>query len=51
MWLNMILLSGASLCVGFALGWIVARPRRWVYVAGEADREPESWLAGGGRRR
>ena len=35
MWLNMIFLSIASLCVGFILGWIVARPRRWGAFAGE----------------
>ncbi|GAA4616969.1 hypothetical protein GCM10023195_75580 [Actinoallomurus liliacearum] len=29
MWLNMLFLAIASLCVGFVLGWIVARPRRW----------------------
>ncbi|GAA0323631.1 hypothetical protein NE235_05165 [Actinoallomurus spadix] len=29
MWLNMLFLTIASLCVGFILGWIVARPRRW----------------------
>jgi hypothetical protein len=29
MWLNFIILIIASLCVGFILGWIVARPRRW----------------------
>ena len=29
MWLNFIFLTLASLCVGFILGWIVARPRRW----------------------
>jgi uncharacterized membrane protein AbrB (regulator of aidB expression) len=29
MWLNFIFLILASLCVGFILGWIVARPRRW----------------------
>jgi hypothetical protein len=50
MWLNMILLSGASLCVGFAVGWIVARPRRWVYHAEEAGRAQERGLAGDQRR-
>ena len=29
MWLNFTVLIIASLCVGFILGWIVARPRRW----------------------
>lgn len=50
MWLNMIIFSSASLCVGFALGWIIARPRRWVYVAADVDQDPERLLAGGRRR-
>ncbi|MFC6886232.1 MULTISPECIES: hypothetical protein [Actinomadura] len=29
MWLNLLLLSAASLAVGFVLGWIAACPRRW----------------------
>ena len=29
MWLNFVILTIASLCVGFILGWLVARPRRW----------------------
>jgi len=29
MWLNLIIMSAASLAVGFVLGWIVACPRRW----------------------
>jgi hypothetical protein len=34
MWLNTIFLVLACLCVGFILGWVVARPRRWgVFVA------------------
>ncbi|GLY82666.1 hypothetical protein Airi02_005970 [Actinoallomurus iriomotensis] len=34
MWLNFIFLVLACLCVGFILGWVVARPRRWgVFVA------------------
>ncbi|WP_329258435.1 hypothetical protein OG417_20695 [Actinoallomurus sp. NBC_01490] len=34
MWLNFIFLVIACLCVGFILGWVVARPRRWgVFVA------------------
>ena len=34
MWLNMIFLSLASLFVGFILGWLVGRPRRWGVFAG-----------------
>lgn len=44
MWLNMIFLSLASLFVGFILGWLVARPRRWGVFAGgrpEGPGEPE----------
>jgi hypothetical protein len=34
MWLNFTFLILASLCVGFILGWLVARPRRWgVFVS------------------
>ncbi|WP_433324948.1 hypothetical protein [Spirillospora sp. CA-294931] len=29
MWLNLIIMSVASLVVGFVIGWIVACPRRW----------------------
>jgi hypothetical protein len=29
MWLNFVILVIASLCVGFILGWVVGRPRRW----------------------
>jgi hypothetical protein len=29
MWLNFIVLIIACLCVGFILGWVVGRPRRW----------------------
>lgn len=32
MWLNVIVLIVASLLVGFILGWIVARPKRWEYM-------------------
>jgi hypothetical protein len=35
MWLNLFFLTLASLCVGFILGWVVARPRRWGAFAGE----------------
>jgi hypothetical protein len=41
MWLNFVILIIASLCVGFILGWIVARPRRWgaFGTPGAADGE------------
>jgi hypothetical protein len=51
MWLNLIFLIIASLCVGFILGWIVARPRRWGSFAGEINEDRENWLAGGGQGR
>ena len=35
MWLNVIILSLASLSVGIILGWIIARPRRWEYLSDE----------------
>lgn len=41
MWLNMLFLSLASLCVGFILGWIVARPRRWGAFGTERPAEPD----------
>lgn len=52
MWLNMIFLTIASLCVGFILGWIVARPRRWDdYICAEPTHDqpdtPMEKLAGG----
>jgi hypothetical protein len=54
MWLNMFFLTIASLCVGFILGWIVARPRRWDTFPGggqvDADRrEPWEQVTGGAR--
>lgn len=36
MWLNFLFLTIASLCVGFILGWIVARPRRWGVFGADA---------------
>jgi hypothetical protein len=36
MWLNLVFLTFASLCVGFILGWVVARPRRWGAFGGDA---------------
>jgi hypothetical protein len=41
MWLNVIILSIASLSVGFILGWVVGRPRRWEYVGGETVMRPD----------
>jgi hypothetical protein len=38
MWLNFIFLVIACLCVGFILGWVVARPRRWGVFAANAPR-------------
>jgi hypothetical protein len=54
MWLNMFFLALASLCVGFILGWIVARPRRWGGFpdAGPADAQrQDGWeqFTGGAR--
>jgi hypothetical protein len=45
MWLNFIVLTIASLCVGFILGWVVARPRRWGVFAADALGTPD--IAGG----
>jgi hypothetical protein len=43
MWLNFIFLIVASLCVGFILGWIVARPRRWgAFGTGIPEEDPAS---------
>jgi hypothetical protein len=43
MWLNSVFLILACLCVGFILGWVVARPRRWgAFVASApADHEDQ----------
>jgi hypothetical protein len=41
MWLNVIILSLASLSVGFILGWVVGRPRRWEYVGDETVLRPD----------
>ncbi|MQY02294.1 hypothetical protein [Actinomadura macrotermitis] len=40
MWLNLIILSAASLAVGFVLGWIAACPRRWDARFTEDDTVP-----------
>ena len=29
MWLNILFMGFACLLVGFLVGWVVARPRRW----------------------
>ncbi|GAB3982057.1 hypothetical protein GCM10029978_084680 [Actinoallomurus acanthiterrae] len=54
MWLSMFFLTIASLCVGFILGWIVARPRRWggfpdVGPAGAERPENRPEFTGGAR--
>jgi hypothetical protein len=40
MWLNFIVLIIACLCVGFILGWIVGRPRRWGVFGADALGSP-----------
>jgi hypothetical protein len=40
MWLNFIVSIIASLCVGFILGWVVARPRRWGVFGADAAGAP-----------
>jgi hypothetical protein len=45
MWLNLLFLGVASLSVGFILGWIVARPRRWDASTGH-PQEPREDPAG-----
>jgi hypothetical protein len=42
MWLNFIFLIAASLCVGFILGWIVARPRRWGAFGADVPEEDQA---------
>jgi hypothetical protein len=42
MWLNVTILSLASLSTGFVLGWVVGRPRRWysgVWAEAAAPRD------------
>jgi hypothetical protein len=45
MWLNLIVLSAASLIVGFIIGVVVGRPRRWdAFVCNSRHYEAEpSW--------
>ncbi|MCW2889144.1 MAG: hypothetical protein QOE54_3047 [Streptosporangiaceae bacterium] len=41
MWLNVFIMGFASLSVGFILGWVMGRPRRWDrYVWNEAPTVP-----------
>ncbi|MCW2913652.1 MAG: hypothetical protein JWN52_1720 [Actinomycetia bacterium] len=41
MWLNVFIMGFASLFVGFVLGWVMARPRRWDrYVSDNAESFP-----------
>lgn len=42
MWLNFTFLIVASLCVGFILGWVVGRPRRWGVFGTDAPDTPDS---------
>jgi hypothetical protein len=43
MWLNVFIMGFASLFVGFILGWIMGRPRRWDrYVWDAAPVSPSS---------
>lgn len=41
MWLNLVFLILASLFVGFILGWVVGRPRRWGAFVGETPGTTE----------
>jgi hypothetical protein len=43
MWLNVTILSLASLSTGFVLGWVVGRPRRW-YSRTSGDAAPRDDL-------
>lgn len=40
MWLNLLFSIVASLCVGFILGWIMGRPRRWGVFGADAPGTP-----------
>jgi hypothetical protein len=44
MWLNVIIMGCASLAVGFILGWVTARPRRWDFVWDNHPAESEDPL-------
>ncbi|MGI8336808.1 hypothetical protein ACRYCC_43280 [Actinomadura scrupuli] len=42
MWLNVFIMGFASLFVGFILGWIMGRPRRWDRYVWDAAPAPAS---------
>lgn len=43
MWLlNILILTAASIAVGFILGWIVCRPKRWDYTYNTGPTSPAS---------
>jgi hypothetical protein len=44
MWLNVTILSLASLSTGFVLGWVVGRPRRWYSGTGADAAAPRDDL-------
>jgi hypothetical protein len=48
MWLNFVFLIFASLCVGFILGWVVGRPRRWGVFGGDTPGAPGAPGGSGG---
>jgi hypothetical protein len=48
MWLNIMFLTFASLCVGFILGWVMARPRRWGAFGGDIPGAPGALEGPGG---
>jgi hypothetical protein len=41
MWLNVMFLIGASLCVAIILGWVVSRPKRWGVFGAGTPKAPE----------
>ncbi len=48
MWLNIVFTGSACLLVGFLLGWVVGRPRRWgaFDVGGETDTDNDTYAQG-----
>lgn len=51
MWLNLIFVILASLCVGFILGWLVGRPRRWGSFGSDTPPADDDQSVGGFARR